>query len=418
VREDQYVIVGTAGSNDERGAVTGFMTAFSLEYGKEGTQLWTTSFTPPLGSQADNVTISLTGVYPEDGVICFSNSNILKRWGYSLKTGEKLWEWKNPNEFAYYGMSTNVYQGILYSYGYYGQINALNITTGVPLWTYNATSVGFESPYGGLYPIGIEMICDGKLYTASSEHSPTQPLWRGPNLRCINATTGEDIWNILFWGAKMSPTESDIVMADGIIVGLNYHDMSIYAFGMGPSATTVSAPQTAPALGSTVTITGTVTDQSAYGRRNTNGGLDFSLKDTPAISDADQSAWMEYMFMQQPKPTNAKGVEVTLNAIDPNNNFVNIGTTTSDSSGNYGFSWKPEVPGTYQIIATFAGSKAYGPSESTTYMTVGEAAETPQITEQVVQLPPFEMYILYAAIGIIIAVAIVGLLIVRMLKKP
>ena len=127
---------------------------------------------------------------------------------------------------------------------------------------------------------------------------------------------------------------------------------------------------------------------------------------------------MEYKFMQQAYPANAKGVNVTLTAIDPNNNYIPIGTTTSDTAGNFGLAWTPEVPGTYHIIATFAGSAAYGSSYSTTYMTVGEAATTPPITEQIVQLPPFEMYILYAAIGIIIAVAIVGLLIVRMLKKP
>ena len=245
------------------------------------------------------------------------------------------------------------------------------------MWTYNATTAGFESAYGGNYPIGVGVIADGKLYTVSSEHSPTQPLYRGRNLRCINATTGEDIWSILFWGARMSPTESNIYMSDGILVGLNYFDMQLYAFGKGPSATTVSAPQTVPALGSSVTITGTVTDQSPSGRRNTNGLLDFTLKGTPAISDADMNAWMEYMFMQQPIPTNAKGVEVTLDAIDPNNNYIHIGTTTSDITGAYGFAWTPEVPGTYQIIATFAGSKSYGPHTHTTYMGVGEApAET------------------------------------------
>ena len=51
-------------------------------------------------------------------------------------------------------------------------------------------------------------------------------------------------------------------MADGILVGLNYFDNELYAFGKGPSATTVSAPQTVPSLGSSVMITGTVTDQT------------------------------------------------------------------------------------------------------------------------------------------------------------
>ena len=75
-------------------------------------------------------------------------------------------------------------------------------------------------------------------------------------------------------------------------------------------------------------------------------------------------------------PTNAKGVPVSLDTIDPNGNLVHIGDVTSDINGNYGFAYTPEVPGTYQIIATFAGSSAYYGSTATTYLTVGEALNT------------------------------------------
>ena len=128
------------------------------------------------------------------------------------------------------------------------------------------------------------------------------------------------------------------------------------ALGRGPSATTVSAPQTIPALGASIMIPGTVTDQSPSGRHNVVGSLDFALKGTPAISDADQEAWMEHMFQGNTLPANAKGVPVSLDTIDPNGNLVHIGNTTSDMHGNYGLAFTPEVPGTYQIIATFAGS--------------------------------------------------------------
>ena len=80
------------------------------------------------------------------------------------------------------------------------------------------------------------------------------------------------------------------------------------------------------------------------------------------------------MFQGNTKPANAKGVAVTLDTIDPNGNLVHIGTTTSDMNGNYGFAYTPEVPGTYQIIATFAGSSAYGPSSGTTYLAVGRSS--------------------------------------------
>ena len=91
-----------------------------------------------------------------------------------------------------------------------------------------------------------------------------------------------------------------------------------------------------------------------------NDKIDFTLKGTPAISDEDMSRWMEYKFMQQIYPADAKGVQVNLATIDPNGNYISIGTTTSDINGNYGLLFTPEIPGTYQIIATFDGSKSYG----------------------------------------------------------
>ena len=97
-------------------------------------------------------------------------------------------------------------------------------------------------------------------------------------------------------------------------------------------------------------ITGTVTDQTTTGRRNANYNFDFTLQGTPAISDASMGRWMEYMFENQAKPTNATGVPVSLSAIDPNGNMVSIGTVTSDINGNYGLAFKPDVPGTYQIL--------------------------------------------------------------------
>jgi hypothetical protein len=215
----------------------------------------------------------------------------------------------------------------------------------------------------------------------------------------------------------MSPTESNIYMADGILVGLNYFDGEIYAFGRGPSATTVAASPQAAAFGNTVMLTGTVTDQSSSGKRNTNGLLDFSLKSTPAISDASMSAWMEYKFMQQAMPTNATGVQVSLTAIDPNGNTIPIGTITSDTSGNYAIPYNPEVPGTYQVIASFAGSKAYGPSYSTTYINVGNEQSTSTPIPTPLQESVADTYFVPATVAIIIAIIIVGLANILILRK-
>ena len=109
---------------------------------------------------------------------------------------------------------------------------------------------------------------------------------------------------------------------------------------------------------------------------------------------------------------------MSLDAIDPNGNYIHIGAVTSDKTGTYGCDWKPEVPGTYQIIATFAGSTSYGSSFAQTYMSVSEAAPTASPYPEVV-FPPTETYIIGVGIAIIIAIAIgfaVTILVLR--KRP
>jgi hypothetical protein len=415
VREGEYVIIGSAGSNDETGVVKGKMTCLSLETGSEGDFMWSTEFTPP--SSAGNVSISLTGVYPEDGVICFSSSDLLKRWGYSIDTGAMIWESDPEPQMNYYSMYSNYYKGMLLSPSWGGVILAYNITTGDIIWNYTAPTVGWESPYGN-YPINIFAICDDKIYTLTGEHSISQPMYRGPNLRCINATNGEEIWKILGFSANGGASLGGqyAQMGDGKVLALNYFDNQIYCFGPGPSATTVTASPSISVHGNSVMITGTVTDQTETGRRNTNDMFDFSLKGTPAISDEDMGAWMEYMFMQQGMPADATGVEVILETVDPNGNFYEIGRTTSDITGTYSLKFTPDVPGDYQIIARFEGSAAYGSSFAHTYINV-EDAPVPTPTPTPTPAPMTDTYVIGIGAGAIVAIIVIGLVIILMLRK-
>ena len=425
VREGDYMIVGTAGRNDDRGIVPGWLMGISLETGKEGTKLWEGTFTPPFAGKSE--TVQLSQFAPEDGMFFFSCAETLIRYGYSLDTFKLVWTSEPEVGLNFYSMkwpnmgpSQVIYQGKLISCGYGGVLTAYDAKTGEVVWTFEPTTEGFESSYGGRYPSSIGAVADGKLYIGTGEHSPTQPLYRGRVMQCINASDGALIWNFPVFGAYLAGGNSgtDLAIADGILLGLNGYDNQIYAFGRGPSATTVTASPKVSIHGNNVLIEGTVTDQTASGRHNINDNIDFTLKGTPAISDEDMSAWMEYMFQQRPKPTVAKGVEVTLEAIDPNGNLVLIGSTTSDINGNYGFAFVPEVPGTYQIFADFAGSKAYGSSDATTYLVVDKAAPTAS-PYPIVALPPTEMYIVAGVIAIIIAIAIgfaVTILILR--KRP
>jgi hypothetical protein len=415
IRQDEFIIGGTSGSNSEADGITeGHLWCISLKRGEEGKLLWDREFTPPKSTEPNPSEVYSAGisgptVYVEDGVFVFSERLTRQWWGYSLDTGKLLWG-PTPSEIQmhYYGMSATTYQGLLLSNGggmSASQLYAYNMTTGELEWTYIPKQENFESPYGN-YPLSIASIVDGKIYTSSSEHSPTQPLWRGSRIRCINASNGEEIWTINNWGS--------VKAADGFLVNYNAYDGQIYCFGKGPSATTIMASPEVSIHGSSVLIKGTVNDASP-GTEQLVQDLRFP-NGVPAISDEDMSAWMEYLYMQQEKPKDLEGVEVVLETLDPNGNFYEIGRTTSDASGMYSYAFTPEVPGLYTIIATFKGSGAYYGSAMETAINVEEA---PQATPTAPPPEPSmaDLYFMPGIIGVIIAIVAVGLVLVLILRK-
>jgi hypothetical protein len=191
--------------------------------------------------------------------------------------------------------------------------------------------------------------------------------------------------------------------------------MQIYTVGKGPSAMTVSAPNDGVELGKSLVIRGTVTDISA-GTKQAEQAARFP-NGVPAMSDASMEAWMEYVYMQKPKPTNATGVPVTIDVMDSNGNYRNIGTATSDSSGMFTFSYKPDIAGNYKVVATFAGSESYWPTTSETSFVVDPAPAAPTTEPVQTQADNTGTYVTYAAISIIIAIAVAAALIVLLLRK-
>jgi hypothetical protein len=139
---------------------------------------------------------------------------------------------------------------------------------------------------------------------------------------------------------------------------------------------------------------------------------------TPCVSKDSMSLQMENLHMQMPKEGilgngTINGVSVTLVAIDPNNNLINIGTTTTNGYyGTYSYAWTPELEGKYQIIASFDGDDSYGSSSASTDINIGPApvSTTTPPTQNQITMPPFELYIAGSTIAIIIAIAIVGLM--------
>jgi hypothetical protein len=127
--------------------------------------------------------------------------------------------------------------------------------------------------------------------------------------------------------------------------------------------------------------------------------------------------WMDYLHMQQPIPSEVIGVPVSIDVVDPNGNYVHIADVTSDMSGTYGYTWQPTLAGKYTIMATFAGDGSYGSSWAQTYVSVVNApTNSPQPSTSSIAMPPVEMYAVASTVAIIIAIAVVGLLLLR--KRP
>jgi outer membrane protein assembly factor BamB len=394
------------------------ITAISLKPGTIGTVLWTQTYQPAPG----NVTRLIVAWDPSNGVFVFGDKETMVFYGYSLASGSQLWgPTKLTNDFTtdYNYMAIgleNIAYGKLYYTGYSGILYCYDDKTGNLLWTYgnggagNSTLSGFETPYGR-YPTFISTIADGKVYLDTTEHSPNSPLYKGAELRCINGTDGTEMWAIMDYGLQMYGGQSPV--ASGYLATLNSYDAQIYCYGKGPSSLTVTAPNIGTPLGTPLVIRGTVTDVAA-GTQQNEQKANFP-NGVPAVSDASMASWMEYVYMQKPMPTNVTGVPVSIDVLDSNGNYRNIGTTTSDASGMFTFTWTPDITGSYTVVATFTGSQSYYPSYAESSFAVSAAAPTAS-PYPVVTLPPMEMYFTASTIAIIIAIAIVGLLILR--KKP
>ena len=329
-----------------------------------------------------------------EGIYVVREEGRMTTVAYDMSTGNQIWETEPlPNGWGIFEYQRDIAYGKVYTTGYTGAIRAFDAETGALSWKFDMNPAGFETVYGVYPSYNGFTVADNKIFVTNDEHSPDGVLWRGSRLYAVDTDTGEEVWSI-------SGMMRHQVIADGILTSLNSYDGQVYAFGKGPSATTVSAPDIAIEIGQTCTITGTVTDQTP------------SIKDTPAIADEDMSEWMEYLFMQKTIPGDATGVPVSIDVVDPNGNFFHIGEATSDMSGCFGFTWTPEVPGLYQVMATFAGSESYGSSYATTYLTSIDAP-LPDPTPTPTPAPMTDTYLAGSTIAILAGIGIAVLLLLR-----
>jgi hypothetical protein len=216
------------------------------------------------------------------------------------------------------------------------------------------------------------------------------------------------MWNITAYCAQ------PVAISDGVLVALNLMDNQIYGIGKGATTSSVTASPKVSTHGSNVLMEGSVIDISA-GTEQLEQAMRFP-NGVPAVSDESQSAWMEYVYKNAVYPANVTGVEVTLDVLDANGNYRNIGTATSDANGCYSFAWEPDIPGKYTVYASFSGSKSYYGSCAESAFVVEEAPQaTPPPTPE--PEPMTDMYVTGFGIAIIVAIAVVGALILLLLRK-
>jgi hypothetical protein len=440
-----------------------FSTAPTIGAAKDGDIVWGYNATWPTGTSApsytynDNVTVWAIDINPADttyGTVLYltniqtdltpttDNQNLLFEhadanegvfialeipsqtfYVWNMHTGNLMFttdsQTSSLSPFGYYtwpslisGTQVKTGYGMMYTGGYSGTISAYSLnetgTNQSPVWRYSVFPPGTAGIIKSS-PGMMTLLADGKLYVGTHEHSAETPLEAGNNMKVLNATDGTLIWEMAGW---VYPSAAAV--ADGCLVYLNNYDMQLYSIGQGPSALTVTAPQAGVTLGNSLIISGTVTDVSA-GTQQTAVKADFP-NGVPAVSDASQSAWMEYVYMQKIKPSNTTGVNVSIDAVDSNNNVRHLGDTTSDSSGMFSFQYTPDIAGKFTVTATFAGSNSYYGSSSETSFVVDPAHPTqaPQAT----QAPgAADQFFVPAIAGLFVAVIVVGLLIILVLRK-
>jgi len=346
-----------------------------------------------------------------EGYYVLHNKDRNIAYGFSLKNGQKVW---GPVQLPGSGYSS-VYRSGIIGYGKVyindvgGYVNAIDLETGKIAWTFFRGSAGYDTPFES-YPIfgyNTQSLADGKLFLTEGimYTPPLHPSYR----LAINCTDGTLVWKILQYACTCTGP-----IADGYLISWNSFDNQIYCFGKGPTAMTVATSPAVSVEGSRVLVTGTVMDKSGGTKQDV---ITTRFPDgLPAVSDESMEAWMEYAYMQQVKPTDVKGVDVTITVLDPNGNCYDVAKTTSDASGFYSATFEPPVPGKYTVIATFSGSESYYGSSAETAIYVESApAETPPPTPT--PAPMTDTYVLGLGAGAIIAIVIIGLVIILMLRK-
>jgi hypothetical protein len=394
------------------------LSAISLKYGKEGSILFSdvTWKAPSIWKDITVVGASQAGwaaFSQEDYVAIYWTKENRVNYAFSLENGQFLWDaepqiyadaWGGPSPTSSYGPEKIIAYGRLFESSVGGIVYCYNVTTGERLWTYAAQDKYTESYLTSNWQLSPLFISGHKIYYGHIEHSAQEPKPRGAPFFALNVETGEIVWEI--YGAfRQTGWGGRAVLGDSIIATMDTYDLQIYAIGKGPSAMTVSTPNIAATANTPVIIKGTIMDVSPG---TTNDALQLRFPyGVPAVSDDSMSDFMLYVYKQFERPNNVKGVTISVDAITPIGEYIELGTTTSDSNGKFSFEFKPTIEGTYTIHTYFDGSAAYYGSWAQEDMIVMPATAAEKTNTNI------ETY----AIAILVSVIIFGILTVLLILK-
>lgn len=347
------------------GALAGYQITAGIE-AKTGRLLWGPFNQTIPGAEGADMSL----LCANDGVYVLHNKHTNEAYGYSLEDGQHLWGpvQLGGNAWSHIQRAGIIAYGRVYIIDYGGYVNALSLRTGVIEWTFHRGSAGYDTPYGINNLWYNFAVADEKLIlTEGAMYNP--PLHPAKTL-AVNTTSGELVWSLLSYAGRIPPA-----IADSHLVLWNSFDCQIYTLGKGQTETSVVASPKVAVQGSSVIIEGTVMDESP-GTKDSNRQARFP-KGVPAVSEDSMSSWMEYVYMQQIKPTNVSGVPVKIFVTGPDDNTEHIITVTSNADGLFGYQWRPIQEGLYTIKAVFDGSESYWSSTASTMIAVDSAAIVP-----------------------------------------
>jgi len=402
------------------------LSAISLDEDNYGQRLFTDRFWAPKDKLWEQY-LSIITRDTQSGWAAFSNDPYIGVFWtkedrvnhvFSLETGRHMYD-TEPQIFAdsWGGATSNsspekviVYGKLIEGSGG-GIIYCYNATTGTLDWTFEQKDKYNESYHRENWWAVPCFVSSGMIYIGYQVHSSQVPLPRGAPFYALDIETGEVVWQIdgafrqLAWGGRA-------IIGDSIIATIDSYDSQVYAIGKGPTEMTVTASNAVVTAENTVLISGTVMDISP-GTEQDNVIRRFS-KGVPAVSDESMSEWMLYVYKQFERPMSTTGVEVTV-FVQQGDHVIDVGKTVSDANGRFAITWTPpaDATGNWDIYAYFSGSGGYYGTFAKSEMAVLAAPEVvpPE------PLPPYGWYILGAAIAIIAAVAIVGILLFRKISK-